>query len=122
MLVVSFSAALSRAGYCFRRRFPVTLSLKFEHISVMGLPVCCRHRYRLIREDAAPGVERMVTGDDQTAALITMDDQHTCSRRFSGDSSLPVLYTLEPRCRIMINLNVYSGLSFPPLIFMNTIK
>ena len=62
MLTASFSAALSSAGYCLRRLFPVAFSLQFEHISVMDQPVCCRHCHRLIHEDAAPRAERMVPG------------------------------------------------------------
>ena len=48
----------------------------------MDQPVGCCHRHRFIHEDAAPRAERMVAGDDQAAALITMCDQLEQHTRF----------------------------------------
>ena len=48
----------------------------------MDQPVRCCHRHRFIHEDAAPRAERMIAGDDQTAAFITMGDQLEQHTRF----------------------------------------
>lgn len=64
----------------------------------MDQPVGCCHRHRFIHEDAAPRAERMVAGDDQAAALITMCDQleqHTRFRVVTFD--IPeVVYRVDP--------------------------
>lgn len=49
----------------------------------MDQPVGCCHRHCFIHEDTAPRDERMVAGDNQTAALIAMGYQLEQHARFS---------------------------------------
>lgn len=64
----------------------------------MDQPVSCCHRHRFIHEDAALRAERMIAGNNQTAALIAMCyqlEQHTRSRVVAFD--IPeVIYHYHP--------------------------
>lgn len=64
----------------------------------MDQPIGCCHRHRFTHEDAAPRAERMVAGDDQTAALIAMGDrleQHDHFRVVAFDMP-EVIYRYHP--------------------------
>jgi integrating conjugative element protein (TIGR03761 family) len=54
---------------------PVAFTAEFDDVGVMDQPVDGGDGHHVVREDAIPGAERLVGGDDHAAGLVAVGDQ-----------------------------------------------